>query len=205
MARQVRPSAEKVPGPPSGGPGEASVADALTVMLAAVGRGDAGAFENLYDRTATRVAGLIRRVLRDPAQSEEVAQEVFVEIWRTAPRFDPALGTAMSWMLTIAHRRAVDRVRSERAAQERNERAAQQEYTVAYDEVSDEVERSDEVRAVRSCLDSLSDVQRESLSLAYYGGFTYPDVARRLGVPLGTVKTRLRDGLLRLRTCLGAA
>ena len=172
-------------------------------LLRAVAAGDERAFERLYDLVAPRVYGLIRRVLRDPAQAEEVAQEVLVEVWRMAARFDPARGSATAWIFTIAHRRVIDRVRSEQAATDRVARIG----TVAdtpYDMVDDEVSGRLERRQVRRCLDDLTELQRQAVILAYYQGHTYPQVAELLNAPLPTVKTRMRDGLIRLRDCLGA-
>ena len=147
--------------------------------------------------------GVIRRVLRDPAQSEEVAQEVLVEVWRTATRFDPDKGGASTWVLTMAHRRAIDRVRSAQAAHDREERVAHRDHVPAFDEVAEQVEIRLEQEQVRRCLGNLTELQRESVTLAYYGGYTYREVGELLDVPLGTVKTRLRDGLIRLRDCMG--
>jgi RNA polymerase sigma-70 factor (ECF subfamily) len=175
--------------------------DGLELVLAQVAKGDHGAFRTVYDQVAPTVLGIVRRVLRDPAQSEEVMQEVLLEIWRTAARYDPATGSAGAWIMTLAHRRAVDRVRSEQRATERELRAATA--TIEYDEVSDAVETSLEHQRVRRCLDGLTDLQRESVTLAYYGGYSYREVAQLLGVAVGTVKTRMRDGLIRLRDCLG--
>ncbi|GIH29723.1 RNA polymerase sigma factor SigK [Acrocarpospora phusangensis] len=175
----------------------------LEELLGEVARGDEAAFERLYDRVGGQVFGLIRRVLRDRAQAEEVAQEVMVEVWRTAARFDPARGTALSWVLTMAHRRAVDRVRSAQAATDREERAARMAGDVAYDQVAEAVTTRLEGERVRRCLDGLTDLQRQAVTMAYYGGYSYPEVAGLLRVPLGTVKTRMRDGLVRLRDCMG--
>jgi RNA polymerase sigma-70 factor (ECF subfamily) len=175
----------------------------LAELLTQVGRGDQAAFETVYDRTAAAVFGLILRVLRDAAQSEEVAQEALLEVWRTAGRFDPRRGSASAWVMTIAHRRAVDRVRSEQAAADREARVATGAPPPPGDEVAEAVESTLEAERVRRCLDGLSGPQRESIVLAYYSGFSYPQVADKLGLALGTVKSRIRDGLSRLRDCLG--
>ena len=186
-------------------PGPAKRADAdLDALLTLVARGDQGAFEALYERLARPAYGLIRKVLRDPAQSEEVVQEVLLEVWRTASRFDPARGGAATWVLTIAHRRAVDRVRSEAAAAGREQRTSQAA-GAARDDVADSVEATLDAELLRRCLAGLSDVQRESITLAYYGGYTYPEVAKLLEVALGTIKSRIRDGLNRLRDCVGVS
>ena len=175
----------------------------LAELLKEVARGDQDAFAAVYDRVAGPVLGLVRSVLRDPAQSEEVTQEVLVEVWRTAAHFQPDKGSAMSWVLTFAHRRAVDRVRSAQAASDREQRAALLDRTPAFDEVIEAVEARLEREQVRRCLRTLTELQRQSVTLAYYRGLTYREVAELLAQPLGTVKTRLRDGLIRLRDCLG--
>jgi len=174
----------------------------IDALLPAVARGDDAAFARLYDLLAPRVFGLARRVLRDPAQAEEMAQEVLVEVWRTASRFDPARGSGLSWVLTIAHRRTVDRVRSEQASTDRMHRVAAASAEVPYDEVADQVGTRLERQQVRRCLDSLTPLQKEAITLAYYGGHTYREVATLLGAALPTIKTRMRDGLIRLRDCL---
>jgi len=179
------------------GPG----ADQLGALLGRVARGDQDAYAAVYDRTAGQVLGLVRAIVRDPAQSEEVAQEVLLDVWRSASRFDAELGSAAAWVMTLAHRRAVDRVRAEQKAAEREMRVASS--AVAYDEVAEAVEARLDRERVRRCLGSLTELQRESVTLAYYGGYTYREVAGLLGVAIGTVKTRMRDGLIRLRDCLG--
>src|SRR5690242_3380003 len=172
----------------------------LTAQLVLVSRGDHRAFELVYGELAGPVYGVVRQVLRDPAQSEEVAQEVLLVIWRTASRFDPDRGSAAAWALTIAHRRAVDRVRAENASSRREQKAAPD--LVHEQDVAEVVTTSLECQRVRRCLDSLTELQRESIKLAYYRGYSYPQVAQLLGVALGTVKTRIRDGLIRMRDCM---
>lgn len=175
----------------------------LEDLLRQVSFGDEAAFERLYEQLSAPVFGLIRRVVRDRAQAEEVTQEVMVEVWRTASRFDPARGGALTWVLTMAHRRAVDRVRSAQAATGREERVARMSEDVAYDQVAEAVTTRIEGERVRRCLGGLTDLQRQAVTLAYYGGYSYPEVAGLLQVPLGTIKTRMRDGLVRLRDCMG--
>ena len=193
-----RPAAEVTPASPAGD-------DPLEGLLALVADGDEPAFAELYRRVAPAVFGLVTKVVRDPAQAEEVTQEVFVELWRTSPRFDPARGTARSWIMTCAHRRAVDRVRSAERAARRDDLAGRRDQGRPYDEVVEQVETSLQRAHVRRSLDVLTDLQREAVVLAYYGGYTHREIAELLGVPSGTVKTRLRDGLLRLRDHLGVS
>ena len=189
-------------GLPRRGPAaDAGADDDVAVLLARVARGDQPAFEEVYDRMAGPVLGMVRGVVRDLAQSEEVMQEVLLELWRTASRFDPSKGSALSWVMTLAHRRAIDRVRSEQKSAERELRAASAQ--IDYDDVMEAVEATMDRERVRRCLRSLTDLQQESVLLAYYNSYTYSEVAGLLGVPVGTVKTRMRDGLIRLRDCLG--
>jgi RNA polymerase sigma-70 factor (ECF subfamily) len=175
----------------------------LDELLTAVARGNERAYDAVYDLTSGWVLGVARKVVRDPAQAEEVMQEVMLDVWRLASRFDPARGTGTSWVMTLAHRRAVDRVRSERSHAIRERRAAKA--VIDYDDVIEAVEANLDAQRVQRCVTSLTPLQRECVSLAYYGGYTYREVAQLLGVPAGTVKTRMRDGLIRLRDCLGDA
>ncbi|MEV8432653.1 sigma-70 family RNA polymerase sigma factor [Streptomyces chartreusis] len=182
-----------------------SVDPDLQELVGRVTLGDEEAFASVYDLVVSPVLGVVRAVLRDQAQSEEVAQEVLVEVWRTAPRYRPDRGTAINWILTLAHRRAIDRVRSVEATAARDHRAAVMNHMPEYDEVSEQVEARIEREQVRRCLRTLTELQRQAVTLAYYRGLTYRQVAEALTLPLGTVKTRLRDGLIRLRDCLGVA
>ncbi|MFJ3925988.1 ECF RNA polymerase sigma factor SigK [Streptomyces sp. NPDC090022] len=177
----------------------------LDALLLKVATGDQEAFTPLYDALSAPVMGLVCRILRDEAQAAEVTQDVMVEVWRTADRFRPELGTARAWVLLLAHRRAVDRVRAAQARTDREEKAARLERVPPYDEVADAALDRDEQARVRRCLDTLSPQQREAVRLAFYEGMTYREAARTLDSPEGTVKSRLRDGLHRLRDCLEAS
>ncbi|MEW1927507.1 ECF RNA polymerase sigma factor SigK [Streptomyces sp. NPDC088360] len=174
----------------------------LPELMQRVAHGDEDAFSSLYDIVAAPVLRAAHTVLRDPAQSQEVTQEVLVELWHTAPRYRTDRGTVMNWVLTLAHRRAVDRVRSTAACSAREKRTAQLAHTPAFDAVSEEVETRMEHEQLRRCLLTLTEAQRQCLVLAYYQGMTSRQIAERLSLPLGTVKTRLRDGLIRLRDTL---
>jgi len=168
-----------------------------------VARGDVAAFDAIFEQVGPSVFGVVKRVIRDPAQSEEVTQDVLLDIWQDASKFDAERGSAVAWVMTLAHRRAVDRVRSVQKEADRERRVATAE--IPYDEVAEAVESSLERERVWRCLGSLTELQRESVTLAYYGGYTYGQVAGLLGVPTGTIKTRMRDALIRLRDCLGVA
>jgi len=184
-------------------PAAAGDAPDLDALMRRVARGDEAAFATVYDELSARAYGLARRIVRDPALAEEVTQEAMLDAWRLAARFDPDRGSAASWILTITHRRAVDRVRSEQASAQRVRAAATEE--VPYDQVVEEATARLERQQVRRCLDGLTELQREAITLAYYGGYTYREVADLLGAGLPTIKTRMRDGLIRLRDCLGVA
>jgi len=182
-----------------------SAADQTDDLLTRAARGDEAAFAEFYDAVVDRVFGLIRSVVRDPARSEEVTQEVMLELWRTAPRFTATRGSATTWALTIAHRRAVDRVRSEVASRARDERVAVRDAGGDEPDVALLVEDRLDRERVGRAMAELTDTQRESVELAFYGGYSHREVAAMLELPLGTVKTRIRDGLIRLRDRLEVA
>lgn len=177
--------------------------DTLGELLGRVARQDPTAFAELYDATRSRVFGMVLRVLRDPGYSEETTQEVYLQVWRSADKYDPRQGSALSWIITLAHRRAVDRVRSEQSGADRESQYGSTNVDAAFDSVSEEVAQRDDRRRVNECLGSLTELQRRSVELAYYRGFTYTEVAEELSSPLPTVKSRIRDGLKRLKNCLG--
>ncbi len=177
-------------------------ADPLGGLLRSAGRGDQAAFAQLYDQLAPMVYGVVLKVVRDPSQSEEVAQEVFVELWRLAARYDGTRGAVGSWVATMAHRRAIDRVRSEQSSRNRVAREVSN-IVPDHDDVVGQVETTLDQARVRKALEQLSPLQREAVELAYFGGHTYREVAVLLDVAEGTVKTRIRDGMIRLRDELG--
>lgn len=177
--------------------------DHAAELLARVAGGDHGAFARLYDMLSPRVFGLILRVLVDRSQSEEVLQEVFLEVWQSASRFAPKKGQGRSWILTIAHRRAVDRVRASQASTNRDVRVGFRNIDVAHDGVAEQVELKIEGAQVVKALSALPEAQQEAITLAYYGGYSQSEIAALVGAPLGTVKTRMRDGLSRLRVEMG--
>lgn len=177
----------------------------LDSLLGQIAAGSQQAFASLYDTVAPRVLGLIRRVLVDHAQSEEVAQEVFLEIWQNATRFESGRGAASSWIMTIAHRRAIDRVRASQAGRDRDVKIGIRDFPDAFDQVAESAEISIEHERVSRAMTALTEIQRQAVSLAYYGGYSQSEVAEILSVPLGTVKTRLRDGMMKLRDEMGVA
>ncbi len=176
-----------------------SVRDSREDLLCRMAEGDADAFSSFYDELKVRVLGTVRGVLVDLAQSEEVTQEVFVEVWQNAGKFNPAQGSALSWLLMIARRRAIDRVRASQADRNRDLRIGIRDLDVSYDSVAERVEASIEYDRVHAAMATLPEMQRQSIALAYAGGYSHRDLAALLGIPLGTVKTRLRDGLTALR------
>jgi RNA polymerase sigma-70 factor, ECF subfamily len=180
-----------------------SVTADLDALLRRVAQRDVEAFAAFYDNTRARVFGLVARVLRDPGYSEETTQDVYLQVWNNASNYDPSAGTPLAWLMTLAHRRAVDRVRSEQAASQRESRYGAANVDVPADRVAEAVIHLDERRQVTVCLDSLTDIQRECIQLAYYEGLTYAQVSNRLSANLATIKSRMRDAIRGLRTCLG--
>ena len=187
--------------PPSAEGG--STAAHLADLLKRAGRGDESAFAEWYDATSARAFGLAVRVLRDRAQAEEVTQESYLDCWRQAARFDEALGSTLAWLLTIVHRKAVDRVRSAEASGRRDAAYGHRELSVAHDQTAEAATASLEAGRVRTALADLTSKQREAVELAFLGGYTHTEVAALLDLPIGTAKTRIRDGLIRLRDALG--
>ena len=175
----------------------------VDALVGKVALGDPAAFERLYDELGAAVFGVARRVVRDPSRAEDVTQEVFLEIWRKAPSFDDVRGSAKTWIMTIAHRRAVDAVRRNESLKRYDGAAAPEE--MVHDDPGDALIKNEEHGAVRTCLETLTDLQLESVRLAYFNGYTYSEVATLLDKPLPTIKTRMRDGLIRLRDCLEGA
>jgi RNA polymerase sigma-70 factor (ECF subfamily) len=194
---------------PPGRPGaderqpETAESAALVELVHRSAAGDQDAFAELYDQTSRRVYGIVWRVLRSPDHAAEVTQEVYTDVWRQASRYEAARGSVLGWIATMAHRRAVDRVRSVTREVARDEHYAVTGSSPEVDHVWEGVEQRLDVQRVRKGLESLTPIQREALTLAYFGGLTQTEIAARLQLPLGTVKTRVRDGLIRLRDALG--
>ncbi|MDQ1481946.1 MAG: polymerase sigma-70 factor, subfamily [Actinomycetota bacterium] len=175
----------------------------LADLLKACSLGEEAAFAKLYDATAARLFGLVLRTVRDRAQAEEVTQDAYLDVWRNSARFDPSRGSAMSWLMTIGHRKAVDRVRSAEATRRRDTQYEAQDQAVPFDQTIEEAHRNLDAQRVRRALETLTQTQRGAIELAYFGGYTHREVAAMLELPVGTAKTRIRDGLIRLRDTLG--
>lgn len=179
-----------------------SANEELGQLLQGCSLGDEAAFAKLYDATSTRLFGLVLRVVQDRAQAEEVTQDAYLDIWRNSSRFDPGRGSALSWLMTIGHRKAVDRVRSAEAAR-RRDTAYQARQTAPFDQTVEQAHSNLDTQRIHRALEALTEIQRSALELAYFGGYTHREVASMLKLPLGTAKTRIRDGLIRLRDTIG--
>lgn len=177
----------------------------LAALLERIAGGDQASFAEFYQLTSRRVFGMARRVLIDPELSEDTTQEVFLQVWQNAAKFDPASGSPLAWLMTISHRRAVDKVRSSQSSTDREAKYGASSQDIDHDSVSDEVGSRLEAEAVVRCLETLTETQQESVRLAYYGGLTYREVAEKLNAAIPTIKSRIRDGLIRLKTCLGVS
>ena len=187
-------------GAPSGGD-----AARLAGLLGQAALGDQVAFAEFYDATSARAYGLALRVVRNPAHAEEVTQEAYLDAWRSSARYDAQRGSAAGWLLTIVHRKAVDRVRSVEAATARDETWNRETAPVDHDQTAESAHASLDATRVRNAVATLTDAQRQAVELTYFGGYTHTEVATLLDVPLGTAKTRIRDGLIRLRDLMGVA
>jgi RNA polymerase sigma-70 factor (ECF subfamily) len=194
------------PAAPAAGTGsEATGADLnrqLGTLLGQIADGDRAAFAEFYRLTSRRVFGMARRVLIDLELSEDATQEVFLQVWQNAGAFNAAAGSPLAWLMTISHRRAVDKVRSAQASTDREAKYGANSQEIDHDSVSDEVGSRMDAEAVVRCLGTLTETQQESVRLAYYVGLTYREVAERLNSAIPTIKSRIRDGLIRLKTCL---
>lgn len=179
--------------------------DALTTLLLRTGQGDRDAFTMFYEQTSRRVYSLARRTIVNVEMSKDTTQDVYLTVWRDAHKYDPILGSPLAWLMTITHRKSVDKVRAEEAATKREARWVAETQSFEYDVVAETVEGRIEAQTVIKCLTTLSPVQREAIGLAYYNCLTYREAAEQLSVPLPTIKTRIRSGLIQLRICLTGA
>ncbi len=183
----------------------ANVKPDLDGLLRRTATGDREAFTDLYDAISGPVFGTVRGIVRDHSIAEEVAHDVLLEIWTKAESWDRSRGSAVTWIMVMARRRAIDRVRSEQSARTRVESVAASSHEPDVDVVADAViDRSQDQQIARS-LGSLTELQREAVHMAFYENRTQAEISNILGVPLGTIKSRIRDGLLRLETALGEA
>ena len=188
-------------------PQPASASARLAASLRRCSAGDQAAFAEVYDATSHRAFGLALRVLRDQAQAEEAVQEAFLQVWRQSARFDPDRGSAISWILMIVHGTAVSQVRSSQARTNREEVYERQVDPLRVsreDPTGAAVDDSLDADRVREAMGQLTSLQRDAIELAYFEGRTHTEVAGLIGIPLGTAKTRIRDGLLRLRDLMNA-
>lgn len=196
-AHEPAPRLSVVPGQP------VDEASRLERLVARATLGHEDSFAELYDATVARVYGLTLRIVRSPDLAAEVTQDIYVEAWRQSAQYRPSRGSVLGWLMTIAHHRAVDQVRSVARRADREARYGREQPRAELDVVWGDISRQVDVEQVRRAVESLTEVQREALTLAYFGGYTHREVARLLELPLGTAKTRIRDGLIGLRDALG--
>jgi RNA polymerase sigma-70 factor (ECF subfamily) len=182
-----------------------TIAEIESVLLTSVAGGDQLAFSELYDRMQPRVLGLAMRVLRDSGHAEEVAQEVFLEVWQCARHYDGSRGSATGWILRKTHSRAVDRVRSAQARKMREARIGLRDLNEPGDDIADTISLRIDSKRIERALGTLPETQRQAVALAHLGGYSHREVSAILKVPVGTVKTRIRAGISRLREELTAA
>lgn len=189
---------------PRGSRGSAgdTVSEHLSKLMTGCAAGDHRCFTELYDRTFRRVYGIVVRVLRSPELAEEVTQEIYIEVWKQAPRYASEKGSVMAWINTMARRRAVDRVRSRTGEVARDDRYTYANAQRERDDVWDSVAQNQDVERVRRAIANLTPLQQQAVRLAYFQGLTQSKIAETLDLPIGTVKTRMRDGLRRLGDAL---
>ncbi len=202
VIRLAHYEAEAVPSCPARPERDSDNSRLLGRLIIGIAHRDRDAFTEFYRMTSHRVFGLALRMLHNRAAAEEITQEVYLQTWSHAERYDQRLASPIGWLMMLTHRRAVDRLRADISIAGRETLYGRTRTERERDVVIESVEERDDRRAVQHCLGTLTELQRESIELAYYGGLTYPDVADRLGTPVATVKSRIRDGLKRLRTCL---
>ena len=178
---------------------QAQIADAELVH--AIARGDEAAFASLFDRYNSTLLGFLIRILDSKAEAEDVLQEVFVQVWQHAPRYDETRGRVFTWMVTIARSRALDRLRA-LGSRESTATKSANEMMKDFSSVLDEAIKSEQYETVRRALDEIPEAQKHVLLLAYFEGLSHQEIADRSGIPLGTAKTRIRDGLKKLRGLL---
>lgn len=174
----------------------------IAALIGRAAAGDQLAVSELYDATSRMVYGLVLRVLGDEGAAEEVMLDVYMQVWRQAAAYDAGRGSPLAWLATIARSRAIDRLRAGRQEWQR----ARSLETVSQQSTGENLEEAAYVtelrEVVRGALGTLSAEQREALELAYYGGLSHSEIAERLGQPLGTIKTRIRLGMMKLRALL---
>lgn len=173
-----------------------------TALLHAIARGDESALASLYDRYHSILLGLLLRILHSRVEAEDVLQEVFLQIWQRAANFDETRGRAFTWMVTLARSRAIDRLRSLDSRQ-RADNTALRDAAESISDASDDAYQAEQRAIVGAALAEIPEEQRRALLLAYFEGLTQSEIAARLNQPLGTIKTRMRSGLSKLRDLLG--